>query len=270
MSENKTEQDRSSEDTVEIEVEDGDTVSKETEPEQEAAEVTSEDEESEDEAVLAGAHAAAAATADVVADDSEEAEGSDEPIAVEEEEAESSEASDFEGDFDPMDFLESQLESARAEVGALKLELEQSQKLAQQKDAARVRLQADFDNFRRRQEREVQRLQDEKVEKVLLRVLPVYDTFGRAIDQYEKDNSEDALYTGLQMIEKMFKQLLEQQGITPIEAAGKPFDPNLHDAVCRVVIPEDGFDEMVVDVFETGYILGDKVLKPAKVSVAKD
>lgn len=173
-------------------------------------------------------------------------------------------------EFDPTDYLESQVEALRAELSAVQKELEQAQVAASQGRDQALRAKADFANFKKRKELELERLQEEKVEKVLLRVLPVYDTFGRAIDQYEKDNSEEALYDGLQRIEKMFMQLLESQGITPIEAQGKPFDPNIHEAVCRVEIPEDGFDEMVVDVFETGYIYGEKVLKASKVSVAKE
>lgn len=187
--------------------------------------------------------------------------GSEQDVTVEE-------AADVE--LAAIEFLESQLEALKAELGARSEELIQAQTALTVSQEARARLQADFDNWRKRQEREVERLQDERVEKVLLKVLPVYDTFGRAIDQYEKDNSEDALYDGLQRIEKMFQLLLEQMGITAMEAAGKPFDPNIHDAVCRVAIPDDGFDDMVVDVFETGYLLGEKVLKPAKVSVAKE
>lgn len=177
---------------------------------------------------------------------------------------------DFGDEFAPTEYLESQVEALRAELSAVQTELETAQRSAAEGADQVLRAKADFENFRKRKERELERLQDERVEKVLLRILPVYDTFGRAIDQYEKDNSEEALYDGLQRIEKMFMQLLESQGITAIEAQGKPFDPNIHEAVCRVEIPEDGFDEMVVDVFETGYIYGEKILKPAKVSVAKE
>jgi molecular chaperone GrpE len=169
-----------------------------------------------------------------------------------------------------VEFLEARMESMKAELDATKAELARSEALLAKKEESQARLQADFDNYRRRQLRDNERVQDERVEKLLLKVLPVYDTFGRAIDQYDKDNSEEALYDGLQRIEKMFQQLLEQMGITQIEAKGKPFDPNLHEALCRVEVPEDGFDEMVVDVFETGYIYNERVIKPSRVSVGKE
>lgn len=134
----------------------------------------------------------------------------------------------------------------------------------------KIRLQADFDNYRKRQRTEVDRLSGEKVEKALLGVLPVFDSFTRACEQFEKDESVEAVTEGLGLIADQFVQFIEAQGIQQIEAAGKPFDPRLHEALCRVPVPEGGADDEVVDVFVQGFMVGDKVLRPAKVSVAKE
>ena len=109
----------------------------------------------------------------------------------------------------------------------------------------------------------------EIVPRFLLEVLPVYDCIGRALAQMEKDSSVDGVKEGLTMIGQMFDSFLRNQGVTTIEAEGKPFDPNLHDALVRVPIPEGLQDEDVVEVFEEGYLYGERVLRPSKVSVAK-
>ena len=104
---------------------------------------------------------------------------------------------------------------------------------------------------------------------VLQNILPVIDNFERAL-QVPQDSLSDELKSfvdGYTMIYKQLMTVLEKEGVTKIDAVGKPFDPNYHQAVMRV--PSDEYDnDVVVEVLQEGYLLGDKTLRPAMVKVA--
>lgn len=132
-----------------------------------------------------------------------------------------------------------------------------------------LRLQADFANFKKRTATEKQQISEVVKMDVLQNILPVIDNFERAL-QVPQDSLSDELKSfvdGYTMIYKQLMTVLEKEGVTKIDAVGKPFDPNYHQAVMRV--PSDEYDnDVVVEVLQEGYLLGDKTLRPAMVKVA--
>ena len=104
---------------------------------------------------------------------------------------------------------------------------------------------------------------------VITNILPVIDNFERALQVPQDKVADDvkSFIDGYEMIYKQLLGVLEKEGVTKIDAVGKPFDPNYHQAVMRV--PSDEYDDdVVVEVLQEGYLLGDKTLRPAMVKVA--
>ncbi|WP_287771853.1 nucleotide exchange factor GrpE [Megasphaera sp.] len=132
-----------------------------------------------------------------------------------------------------------------------------------------VRLQADFANYKKRTASEKLQISEVVKMDVLGRILPVIDNFERALKAPTDAVSDDvhSFIEGYEMIYKQLMAVLEKEGVTKIEAVGKPFDPNYHQAVMRV--PSDEYDDdIVVEVLQEGYLLGEKTLRPAMVKVA--
>lgn len=132
-----------------------------------------------------------------------------------------------------------------------------------------VRLQADFANYKKRTAAEKLQISEVVKMDVLTNILPVIDNFERALQVPQDKVAEDvkSFIDGYEMIYKQLLGVLEKEGVTKIDAVGKPFDPNYHQAVMRV--PSDEYDDdVVVEVLQEGYLLGDKTLRPAMVKVA--
>lgn len=137
------------------------------------------------------------------------------------------------------------------------------QQLAAEKDKY-LRLLAEYDNFRRRSAKERESLYTDVRADTLKKFLPVYDSLNRALTQTPED---DASRKGLEMIMQQYGSALEQLGVKPIEAVGKTFDANLHNAVMH--IEDDAYGESeIVEEFEKGFAIGDKVLRYSVVKVA--
>ena len=128
-----------------------------------------------------------------------------------------------------------------------------------------TRLQADFQNFKRRTEKDRENSITYGIEAIILDLLPVIDNFQRAIAA--QDEKEDSFYKGISMIEKQFIDVLERNSVKEIEALGNEFDPNLHHAVSAVESEEE--QGTVIEVLQKGYLLKDKVIRPSMVVVAK-
>jgi molecular chaperone GrpE len=128
------------------------------------------------------------------------------------------------------------------------------------------RSRADFLNLKRRTEIERANLTSEAKEKILLRVLPVVDDFERAISSKPEALKDEPWVSGVMMIEKKLKTLLEQEGVTEVDSLDANFDPRFHDAV-QQDDETSGNTEYVMSVFQKGYKLGDKVIRPAAVKV---
>ena len=131
-----------------------------------------------------------------------------------------------------------------------------------------IRLQAEFDNYRKRTLKEKMDLVQTGGRDVLLAMLPVRDDVQRAVDAMQKSDDIGALRAGVMLISQKFTDTLRQKGVTEIDVKGKEFDADLCEAVAKFAAGED-MQGKVVDVVQTGYMLGDKVLRFAKVVVGE-
>ena len=127
-----------------------------------------------------------------------------------------------------------------------------------------LRLCAEYDNFRKRSQKEKDSLYADIKAETLKKFLPVYDNLVRALDQSTED---EAYRRGVEMIMTQFNTTLEKLGVTEIESLGQKFDPAFHNAVMHVEDAEKGENE-IVEVFQKGFIMGDKVIRFAMVKVA--
>jgi molecular chaperone GrpE len=130
------------------------------------------------------------------------------------------------------------------------------------------RLQADFDNYRKRTLREQTARAASASQALVARLLPVLDNFELAVSAAERSRDFDRMLKGVEMVFGELREVLEGEGLVKIEAEGKPFDPERHEAVIAVE-QEDIEPGMVVDTVRAGYELRGKVLRPAMVKVAK-
>lgn len=131
-----------------------------------------------------------------------------------------------------------------------------------------LRLQAEFDNYRKRTLREKMELVATGGRDVLLEMLSVRDDVQRAVEAMEKSDDLEALQAGVMLISQKFTEALRRKGVTEIEVRDKEFDADLSEAVARFAAGDDKKGR-VIDVVQTGYMLGDKVLRFAKVVVGE-
>lgn len=129
-----------------------------------------------------------------------------------------------------------------------------------------IRLQADFDNYRKRTERERHSERHRGAELLAEGLLPVLDGFDRAISAH-RDSAHEEFRKGFELIRKQLLDVLSKQGLKKIETEGKPFDPNFHHAIERVET-SDQPDDTVLDELQAGYVFHGKVLRPAMVRVS--
>lgn len=127
-----------------------------------------------------------------------------------------------------------------------------------------LRLCAEYDNFRKRSQKEKDALYDDIKANTLKAFLPVYDNLVRALNQSTED---EAYKKGVEMIMAEFKKTMEKLGVTEMDCLGQKFDPAFHNAVMHVEDEEKGENE-IVEVFQQGFMLGDKVIRFAMVKVA--
>ena len=127
-----------------------------------------------------------------------------------------------------------------------------------------LRLLAEYDNYRKRSQKEKDSLYGDIRADVVSKFLPVYDNLARALAQSTED---EAYRKGVEMIMTQFCTTMEKLGVTKIESLGKTFDPNLHNAVMHVDDEEKGENE-IVEVFQDGFMIGEKVIRFAMVKVA--
>ena len=155
-----------------------------------------------------------------------------------------------------------------SQLDDLKLRLLEKDQQLQEKEQQYTRFYADFENYRRRSQREKDDLQTNIKADVLKEVLTVMDNFERAKSQIKIETErEEAINDSYQAVYRQFLMTLEKLGVTPIEAQGKPFDPVFHEAVMQTASDEHT-EETVLAEFQRGYVIGDKVLRHAVVKVA--
>lgn len=155
-----------------------------------------------------------------------------------------------------------------AELDQLRSALEAAQQEAAENKAAWQRSAADFSNYKRRTEQEREAIVGLANEVLLAKLLAIVDDFDRAIANMPPELRDVSWVGGISAIDRKLDQLLESEGLTPIEALGKQFDPHEHEAIAqedRPGVPEG----TVIAELQKGYRLRDRVLRPAMVAVAR-
>lgn len=132
-----------------------------------------------------------------------------------------------------------------------------------------LRLYAEFDNYRRRTARQQIELQRNASGDTIKAVLPVLDDFDRAIESNQGIEDPETLKVGFSLIHNKLKTILEKSGLKEIDAKGKPFDTDLHEAITNIPAPSEDMKGKVVDVIEKGYYLNEQVLRFSKVVVGQ-
>jgi molecular chaperone GrpE len=128
-------------------------------------------------------------------------------------------------------------------------------------------LQADFENYKKRVAREQEEFAHIIENRLLLKILPLYDNLERAFRSYHHNNDKDSFIEGMERIFAQFNEFLKAQEVRPIEALGQPFDPSQHEALLMVEIDEK--PNIVLEEFERGYRRGDRLLRPSRVKVSR-
>ena len=130
-----------------------------------------------------------------------------------------------------------------------------------------LRQMAEFDNFRKRTEKEKSAMYEIGAKDIIEKLLPVVDNFERGFTTVAEEDKEDAFVTGMEMVYKQLMTMLEGVGVKPIEAVGQEFNPDLHNAVMHVEDETVG-ENIIVEEFQKGYMYKDSVIRHSMVKVA--
>lgn len=155
-----------------------------------------------------------------------------------------------------------------AKLGEIENALEEARAQSDENLRAWQRTAADLSNYRRRTDDERETVARFANALLISKLLSVLDDFDRALENVPPD-TDDAWVDGVRLVERKLRNVLESEGVTPIEATGVPFDPNLHEAVVHEDTA-DHPDNQVIDELQRGYRLHDRVLRPALVRVANN
>lgn len=163
--------------------------------------------------------------------------------------------------------VEVEAPAAADPVAELKAKLDAAEKEAKDNKDRWLRAAADLENTRKRTKREIDDAKFDAKNKVLKEMLPVVDNLERAIEHAGGGSEKNAIVEGVQLVLRQFSTAFERLEVTPVEAMGQPFDPNLHEAISQQ--ESDQPPGTVVQVLQRGYRAGDRLLRPALVVVAK-
>ncbi len=130
-----------------------------------------------------------------------------------------------------------------------------------------MRLMAEYDNYRKRTDREKSAMYEMGVRAIIEKIIPVIDNFERGFDSISEEDKENPFVQGMDKIYTQFVTTLEEMGVKAIEAVGKEFDPNMHNAVMHVEDESLG-ENMVAEEFQKGYMYKDVVVRCSMVKVA--
>jgi len=155
-----------------------------------------------------------------------------------------------------------------AELDELRAALEAAQQEAAENKAAWQRSAADFSNYKRRTEQEREAIVGLANEVLLAKLLSIVDDFDRAIANKPAELADSGWVGGIAAIDRKLDQLLESEGLTPIEALGRQFDPHEHEAIAQEDRPEVPAGTVIAEL-QKGYRMRDRVLRPAMVAVAR-
>lgn len=154
---------------------------------------------------------------------------------------------------------EEQIESLMQQVKDLEAQLEE-------KDNRYLRLQADLDNYRRRAKLDMEASVKYRAQSLITDLLPIIDNFERALQVKTENEEVKSVLTGMEMVYKSLLDALKNEGTEQIDAVGKEFDPNFHQAVMQVQ-DETFASNIVVEELQKGYLLKDRVIRPSMVKV---
>ncbi|MFQ5630386.1 MAG: nucleotide exchange factor GrpE [bacterium] len=131
-----------------------------------------------------------------------------------------------------------------------------------------LRKAAEFENFRKRKEKEILESWEIAKADLIKKFLPAFDDLDRTLESAKKDENFDALVLGLELVNKAFLKVLEDEEVEAIAAVGEPFNPEFHEALLQME-KEDVESNIVIDESQKGYKKGTRILRPAKVVVSK-
>ncbi|MDQ0858320.1 molecular chaperone GrpE [Bacillus sp. V2I10] len=163
---------------------------------------------------------------------------------------------------------ETQAEQAQEsdELSAAKAKIEELDAKLSETENRMYRVQADLDNFRRRARLDLEAAQKYRSQNLITEILPALDNFERALKIDTDDEKTQSLLQGMEMVYRQLVQALQNEGIEAIQAEGQPFDPHLHQAVMQV--EDDQYESnVVIEEFQKGYKLKDRIIRPAMVKV---
>lgn len=146
--------------------------------------------------------------------------------------------------------------------------IEEYQAKLEEADTKYLRLQADYDNFRRRTKLDLEANQKYRAQTIITDLLPVLDNFERALQTQVDQEQANSLLQGMEMVYRLLNEAIKKEGVEPIDAVGKEFDPHLHQAVMLVEV-EDTDSGIVIEEFQKGYKLKDRVIRPSMVKVSQ-
>ncbi len=147
-------------------------------------------------------------------------------------------------------------------------ELIQAQQMAKENHDRFLRVAAEFENYKKRVEKEKSDLIKYANEGLMKELLGVIDNLERALEQAEQNAQAESLLEGIRMILKQLKDILGKHGVSEIQALGETFNPNLHEAMMHETADEHA-ENTVIDEFQKGYVLKDRLLRPSLVKVSK-
>ncbi|WP_445593658.1 nucleotide exchange factor GrpE [Bacillus velezensis] len=159
-----------------------------------------------------------------------------------------------------------QHEETAGQEEALQHQINELQGLLEEKENKLLRVQADFENYKRRSRLEMEAAQKYRSQNVVTEILPALDNFERALQVEAESEQTKSLLQGMEMVRRQLMDALEKEGVEAIEAVGQEFDPNLHQAVMQVEDENFG-SNIVIEELQKGYKLKDRVIRPSMVKV---
>ncbi|MDQ0197238.1 molecular chaperone GrpE [Neobacillus ginsengisoli] len=154
------------------------------------------------------------------------------------------------------------------EVNPFEEEIQTLKNKLEEADNRYLRLQADFDNFRRRTRLDSEASEKYRAQKLITDLLPALDNFERALKMEVENEHTKALLQGMEMVYRGLLEALKKEGVEAIEAVNKEFDPHLHQAVMQAE-DENYASNIVIEEFQKGYLLKDRVIRPSMVKVSQ-
>jgi len=148
-------------------------------------------------------------------------------------------------------------------------ELDATKKLFDEEKDRCLRLNAEFENLRKRTQKEKEEFIKYANEKLILELIDVFESLERGIENAKKVDNKDKLIEGMELVLKQFRNVLEKNGLTPIKAAGEKFDHNKHEAMMQTCTDECD-EDIILEEYTRGYMLNGKVVRYSKVRVSKE